>query len=182
MSEKYSPAVDTLLRCFKELARTMPRAPQLEAIIPEKTDGDICELCVQLAEKFKLHPELRHGVALDELYSHFGSPVLMKLKNDNWIFFLGVRRMQRGAEAIERFAVWDPLGQGKNQVLMLEREKLENYEEVTRQNVGAAFIVRGQLVLTPDAPQPFELKELKIVFLTSIPGSLSTRKEVESRS
>ena len=125
MSEKYSPAVDTLLRCFKELARTMPRAPQLEAVVPEKTDGDICELCVQIAEKFKLHPDLRHGVALDELYSHFGSPVLMKLKNDNWIFFLGVRRMQRGSEAIERFAVWDPLGQGKNQVLMLEREKLE---------------------------------------------------------
>ena len=42
--------------------------------------------------------------------------------------------------------------------VVLEREKLANYDEVTRQNVGAAFIVRGQLVLTPDAPQPFELK------------------------
>ena len=46
--------------------------------------------------------------------------------------------------------------------VVLEREKLENYEEVTRQNVGAAFIVRGQLVLTPDAPQPFELKAASV--------------------
>ena len=103
----------------------MPRAPQLEAILPEKTDGDSVELCVTLAEKFNLHPDVRKEMALDELYSHFGSPVLMHLKNDNWIFFLGVRRMQQGAATIERLAVWDPLGQGKNQVLMLEREKLE---------------------------------------------------------
>ena len=103
----------------------MPRAPQLEAILPEKTDGDSVELCMTLAEKFNLHPDLRKEMALDELYSHFGAPVLMHLKNDNWIFFLGVRRMQQGPATIERLAVWDPLGQGKNQVLMLEREKLE---------------------------------------------------------
>ena len=42
--------------------------------------------------------------------------------------------------------------------VVLEREKLSNYDELTRQNVGAAFIARGMLVLTPDAPQPFELK------------------------
>ena len=42
--------------------------------------------------------------------------------------------------------------------VVLEREKLSNYEDITRQNVGAAFIVEGVLVLTPDAPQPFELK------------------------
>ena len=42
--------------------------------------------------------------------------------------------------------------------VVLEREKLNNYEEIVHQNVGAAFIVTGRLVLTPDAPQPFELK------------------------
>ena len=34
---------------------------------------------------------------------------------------------------------------------------LPNYAEVAGQNVGAAFIVTGQLVLTPGAKQPFEL-------------------------
>ena len=41
--------------------------------------------------------------------------------------------------------------------VVLEREKVANYDEIVRQNVGAAFIAEGTLVLTPDAPQPFEL-------------------------
>jgi asparaginyl-tRNA synthetase len=39
-----------------------------------------------------------------------------------------------------------------------ERARLPHYEEITRQNVGAALIVTGTLVLTPEAKQPFELK------------------------
>lgn len=46
----------------------------------------------------------------------------------------------------------------KSLQVVLERGKLENYDEIARQNVGAAFIVHGELVLTPDAKQPFELK------------------------
>ena len=36
---------------------------------------------------------------------------------------------------------------------------LENYDEVCRINVGAAVIVTGQLVLTPEARQPFEIQD-----------------------
>ena len=36
----------------------------------------------------------------------------------------------------------------KSLQVVLERGKLENYDEVARQNVGAAFIVHGALVLT----------------------------------
>ena len=46
--------------------------------------------------------------------------------------------------------------------LVFERETLENYDAIARQNVGAALICEGVLVLTPDAPQPFELKAKKI--------------------
>ena len=42
--------------------------------------------------------------------------------------------------------------------VVLERASLANYDEIVRQNVGAALIVRGELVLTPEAKQPFELK------------------------
>ena len=35
---------------------------------------------------------------------------------------------------------------------------LDNYNEVGKINVGAAIIVRGTLVLTPDAKQPFEIQ------------------------
>ena len=46
----------------------------------------------------------------------------------------------------------------KSLQVVLERGKLDNYDDIARQNVGAAFIVHGELVLTPDAKQPFELK------------------------
>lgn len=39
---------------------------------------------------------------------------------------------------------------------------LENYEEVEKINVGAAIIVEGTLVLTPDAKQPFEIQATKV--------------------
>ena len=42
--------------------------------------------------------------------------------------------------------------------VVLEEQTLPNYREIAGQNIGCALIVRGTLVLTPDAPQPFELK------------------------
>ncbi len=42
--------------------------------------------------------------------------------------------------------------------VVFERSGLNNYDEIARQNVGAALIVHGSLVLTPEARQPFELK------------------------
>ena len=50
----------------------------------------------------------------------------------------------------------------KNVQVVFEAEKLENYKEIARQNVGAALIVTGTLTLTPEAPQPFEIKAEKI--------------------
>ncbi len=46
--------------------------------------------------------------------------------------------------------------------VVLENQKLENYDEVTSLNVGAAIVVTGTLVLTPGAKQPFELKAEKV--------------------
>ena len=50
----------------------------------------------------------------------------------------------------------------KNLQIVLEDEKLPNYREIAHQNIGCALIVRGTLVLTPDAKQPFELKACEI--------------------
>lgn len=46
----------------------------------------------------------------------------------------------------------------KNLQIVFEREKIDNYDVVARQNVGASLVATGTLVLTPDAKQPFELK------------------------
>ena len=37
-------------------------------------------------------------------------------------------------------------------------DKMENFDEISRQNVGAAIIVTGTLVATPQAKQPFEIQ------------------------
>ena len=46
----------------------------------------------------------------------------------------------------------------KNLQVVLEAGALENYKELVSQNVGAALIVTGTVVLTPEAKQPLELK------------------------
>ena len=46
----------------------------------------------------------------------------------------------------------------KNLQVVIEADKLENFAELSKQNVGAALRVEGTLVYTPDAKQPFEVK------------------------
>ena len=50
----------------------------------------------------------------------------------------------------------------KNTQIVFERERLDNYDEIARQNVGAALVVTGTLVVTPENKQPYEIKADKI--------------------
>ena len=50
----------------------------------------------------------------------------------------------------------------RNLQIVLEDAKLQNYKEIAKQNVGAALLVHGTFVLTPQAKQPFELKASSI--------------------
>ena len=51
----------------------------------------------------------------------------------------------------------------KDLQVVMAREKLDNYDEIAAQGNGAALIVTGELKLTPDAPQPFEVQAATIV-------------------
>ena len=46
--------------------------------------------------------------------------------------------------------------------VVFEDGVVEDYKGVTRQNVGASFIVKGEFKLTPEAKQPFEIKASSI--------------------
>ncbi len=46
----------------------------------------------------------------------------------------------------------------KNCQIVAERDLLSNYDTVVKQNVGAALVVTGKVVLTPENKQPFEIK------------------------
>ncbi len=50
----------------------------------------------------------------------------------------------------------------KSVQVVMDRAALPNYDEIASQNVGAALICTGTLVLTPEAKQPFELKAREI--------------------
>ena len=50
----------------------------------------------------------------------------------------------------------------KNLQVVMDAAVLDNYKEIAAQNVGAALIVRGQVVLTPGAKQPLEVKAASI--------------------
>ena len=41
--------------------------------------------------------------------------------------------------------------------VVFDREKVENYDEIAKQNVGACLKVVGKLILTPENKQPFEI-------------------------
>ena len=45
----------------------------------------------------------------------------------------------------------------KNCQIVFDRAKVDNYDEIARQNVGACLKVVGKLVLTPENKQPFEI-------------------------
>ena len=46
----------------------------------------------------------------------------------------------------------------RNLQVVMDANSLENYKDIAAQNVGAALIITGTVVLTPEAKQPLELK------------------------
>ena len=46
--------------------------------------------------------------------------------------------------------------------IVIEEDKLENFAELSKLNVGAAIIVTGKLVATPEMRQPVEIQAEKI--------------------
>ena len=50
----------------------------------------------------------------------------------------------------------------KNLQIVMDAGALDNYKEIASQNVGAALIVTGTVVLTPEAKQPLEVKASSI--------------------
>ncbi len=46
--------------------------------------------------------------------------------------------------------------------VVFEQNVISNFDEITKLNVGAAVMIKGNLILTPQAKQPFEIHALQI--------------------
>ncbi len=51
----------------------------------------------------------------------------------------------------------------KSMQVIIQESKLENYKDVVKQNVGASIIVKGKVIETPDAKQPFEVNADEVI-------------------
>ena len=51
--------------------------------------------------------------------------------------------------------------------IVVEREKVQNYDEVVKQTVGSSFKIEGKVILTPTAQQPFEINATAVEVLGS---------------
>lgn len=53
--------------------------------------------------------------------------------------------------------------------VVYEESKVDNFKEIQKFRVGSAILVKGELVLTPNAKQPFEVKALHVELLGDSP-------------
>lgn len=51
----------------------------------------------------------------------------------------------------------------KSVQIVFEREKVSNYDEIAKQNVGCSLVIKGNVILTPNAKQPFEINATEIL-------------------
>ena len=47
-------------------------------------------------------------------------------------------------------------------------DKLDNFSEVSKTNIGAALIVKGKLVATPNAKQPLKFRQMKYMWKVKV--------------
>ena len=82
---------------------------------------------------------------------------------DKEITICGWARTIRDSKNIAFVEIND--GAFKSVQVVVEREKVTNYDEIVKQRVGASFCVNGKLVLTPNAQQPFEISAIEVQVL-----------------
>lgn len=59
-------------------------------------------------------------------------------------------------------------------------ERLSNFDIVSKINVGAALIITGTLILTPDAKQPFEIQADEVIMEGACPSDYPLQKKRHS--
>ena len=68
----------------------------------------------------------------------------------------------------------------KNVQIVFEAAKLENYRTVAKCGVGTSFVVEGDIVLTPEAKQPFEIIATAIEITGECPPDYPLQKKRHS--
>lgn len=65
----------------------------------------------------------------------------------------------------------------KSVQIVVEREKIANYNDIVKENVGTSFRICGKVVLTPNAQQPFEISATEVTILGSCESDYPLQKK-----
>lgn len=82
---------------------------------------------------------------------------------DKEITLCGWARTVRDSKNIAFIELND--GAFKSVQIVVEKDKIKNYDEIVKQNVGSSFKVKGKLLLTPNAQQAFEINASQVEVL-----------------
>ncbi|MDR0889515.1 MAG: asparagine--tRNA ligase [Oscillospiraceae bacterium] len=89
-------------------------------------------------------------IAIQSLYKNTAAFAEQSIEVCGWV------RSVRASKAFGFIVLSD--GTHFSPLQIVYHDTLKNFAEISKLNVGTALIIRGKLVLTPDAKQPFELQ------------------------
>ena len=89
-------------------------------------------------------------ITVKELYKNSEAYLDKEIEAVGWV------RSNRGSKAFGFLVIND--GSYFNTLQVVYHDTMENFAEISKLNVGAAVIVKGQQVATPEAKQPFEIQ------------------------
>ena len=89
-------------------------------------------------------------ITVKELYKNSEAYLDKEIEAVGWV------RSNRGSKAFGFLVIND--GSYFNTLQVVYHDTMENFAEISKLNVGAAVIVKGKLVATPEAKQPFEIQ------------------------
>ncbi len=94
-------------------------------------------------------------ITVNELYKNSEAYLDKTIEAVGWV------RSNRGSKAFGFLVIND--GTYFNTLQVVYHDTMENFAEISKLNVGAAVIVKGKLVATPEAKQPFEIQADTVV-------------------
>ena len=89
-------------------------------------------------------------ITMRELFKNTAKYADTEIEIGGWV------RNRRGSKQFGFIMLSD--GTYFSPVQVVYNDTIENFQEISKINVGAALIVKGTVVLTPEAKQPFEIQ------------------------
>ncbi len=113
-----------------------------------------------------------------ELYELTQSGTQIEKDQVEYVFLQGWIRTNRAGKNVSFIALND--GTYFKNAQLVYSSSLKNYDDVSKYLTGTAISVTGKYVVTPDAPQPFEIQVTEIVLEGSCDASYPLQKKRHS--